>query len=235
MHRHRSFDSTRRRLLAGGRRRRPEHARRTVRARARRHEDAHRHHRLRPYRRHDRRAVGQGRPSGDVLVARSAGVQGHWSARLGPLAHAGTVAEAIAFGDVVFLAVPYGAMPEIGRESARAEGQDRARRLQRRRGARRRRSPTRPSANGIGVTSQKYLPGARLVRAFNTHRRTRSSPREANRARPEAADPDRRRRRRGGQGRGARWSATPASSRSSSAGSPMRAASSAARRATARA
>src|SRR5438270_2593858 len=38
------------------------------------------------------------------------------AAKLGPLARAGTVAEAIAFGDVVFLAVPYGAMPEIGRE-----------------------------------------------------------------------------------------------------------------------
>src|SRR5436305_10906532 len=42
------------------------------------------------------------------------------AAKLGPLARAGTVAEAIAFGDVMFLAVPYGAMPAIGREYGEA-------------------------------------------------------------------------------------------------------------------
>jgi predicted dinucleotide-binding enzyme len=36
--------------------------------------------------------------------------------KLGPPARAGTVEEAIAFGDVVFLAVPYGAMEAIGRD-----------------------------------------------------------------------------------------------------------------------
>ncbi len=35
---------------------------------------------------------------------------------LGPLARAGTPAEAIAFGDVVVVAVPYGALPQIGRD-----------------------------------------------------------------------------------------------------------------------
>jgi len=35
-------------------------------------------------------------------------------AALGPLAHAGTVAQAIAFGDVLFIAVPYAALPQIG-------------------------------------------------------------------------------------------------------------------------
>src|SRR5438552_11521151 len=39
---------------------------------------------------------------------------------LGPRARAGTVAEAIAFGDVVFVAVPYRALPAIGREHAAA-------------------------------------------------------------------------------------------------------------------
>src|SRR3984957_5561370 len=34
---------------------------------------------------------------------------------LGNLAHAGTVSQAIDFGDVVFIAVPYGALPEIGK------------------------------------------------------------------------------------------------------------------------
>src|SRR5205823_1531341 len=41
-------------------------------------------------------------------------------AGLGPLAKAGTVAEAIAFGDVVLLIVPYRAVTEIGKEHASA-------------------------------------------------------------------------------------------------------------------
>ena len=68
-------------------------------------------------------------------------------AGLGPLAQAGTVEQAIAFGDVVLLTVPYPALPQIGRDGAIADEVE---------------------ANGIGVTSQKYLPGTRLVRAFNT-------------------------------------------------------------------
>src|SRR6185295_13824115 len=40
--------------------------------------------------------------------------------KLGPLARAGSVDEAIAFGDVIFLAVPYGAMPAIGRDHGAA-------------------------------------------------------------------------------------------------------------------
>src|SRR2546425_1028556 len=39
---------------------------------------------------------------------------------LGALAKAGTVAEAVQFGDVVLLVVPYGAVQEIGREHAPA-------------------------------------------------------------------------------------------------------------------
>ena len=35
---------------------------------------------------------------------------------LGPLAKSGTVAEAVAFGDVVFIAVPYKAYPQIGQD-----------------------------------------------------------------------------------------------------------------------
>src|SRR6478752_10080364 len=37
-------------------------------------------------------------------------------AQLGPLAHAGTVAQAIAFGDALFIAVPYAALPQIGND-----------------------------------------------------------------------------------------------------------------------
>ena len=36
----------------------------------------------------------------------------------GPNAQAGTVQQAVAFGDVIFIAVPYAALPEIGRENA---------------------------------------------------------------------------------------------------------------------
>lgn len=35
-------------------------------------------------------------------------------ARLDPLARVGTVAQAIAFGDAMFVAVPYGALPTLG-------------------------------------------------------------------------------------------------------------------------
>ncbi|HEY2560277.1 MAG TPA: NADPH-dependent F420 reductase [Caldimonas sp.] len=90
------------------------------------------------------------------------------AARLGPLASAGSVAEAIAFGDVVFLAVPYGAMPEIGRDHGAAlRGKivlDAGNAVAGRDGA----IAAEADRDGIGLTSQKYLPGARIVRAFNT-------------------------------------------------------------------
>src|SRR5438874_11561348 len=35
---------------------------------------------------------------------------------LGPLARAGTVEEALSFGDVVFIGVPYGAYPQIAKD-----------------------------------------------------------------------------------------------------------------------
>ena len=90
------------------------------------------------------------------------------AAKLGPLARAGTVAEAIAFAEVVFLAVPYGAMAEIGRDfGAALKGKivhDAGNAFASRDGA----IADEADRDGIGVTSQKYLPGARLVRAFNT-------------------------------------------------------------------
>jgi predicted dinucleotide-binding enzyme len=89
-------------------------------------------------------------------------------AGLGPLAQAGTVEQAIAFGDVVLLTVPYGALPQIGRDyAAQLKGKivlDTCNAVAARDGA----VADEVEANGIGVTSQKYLPGTRLVRAFNT-------------------------------------------------------------------
>jgi 8-hydroxy-5-deazaflavin:NADPH oxidoreductase len=86
---------------------------------------------------------------------------------LGPRARAGTVREAIAFGGVVLIAVPYGALPQIGREhAAELSGKiviDACNPIAARDGE----IAQEAMANGIGPTSLKYLPGARLVRAFN--------------------------------------------------------------------
>jgi predicted dinucleotide-binding enzyme len=89
-------------------------------------------------------------------------------ARVGPRARAGTPKEAIAFGEVVFLGVPYSAMPQIGRDYAREltgkivldAGNPSARRD----------GPMAEAAlaKGAGVATAEYLPGARIVRAFNS-------------------------------------------------------------------
>jgi predicted dinucleotide-binding enzyme len=109
-------------------------------------------------------------------------------ARLGPLAQAGTVEQAIAFGDVVFIAVPYGALPQIGKDYGKSlAGKivlDANNAVASRDGA----IADEVERNGIGVTSQKYLPGARLVRAFNTLSYTIFE-REANRPAPRLAVP----------------------------------------------
>ena len=103
-----------------------------------------------------------------MFSAKSADEAKEVAARLGPLASAGSVAEAIAFGDVIFLAVPYGAMAEIGRDfGAALKGKivlDCGNAVAGRDG------PIADVADrdGIGLTSQTFLPGARLVRVFNT-------------------------------------------------------------------
>jgi predicted dinucleotide-binding enzyme len=109
-------------------------------------------------------------------------------ARLGPLARAGTVDQAIASADVVFIAVPYGAVPQIGRDYSKSlAGKivlDANNAVASRDGA----IAEEVERNGIGVTSQKYLPGARLVRAFNTLSYMIFE-REASRAAPRLAVP----------------------------------------------
>jgi predicted dinucleotide-binding enzyme len=89
------------------------------------------------------------------------------AAKLGPKAHVGTVADAAAFGDVIFLAVPYSALPDIGRDNAKAfAGKvliDASNPVVRRDGP----VAEEAMASGIGPTSMKYLPGVRYVRAFN--------------------------------------------------------------------
>lgn len=108
--------------------------------------------------------------------------------RIGPLAQAGTVDQAIAFGNVIFLAVPYGALPQIGKDYGKSlAGKivvDADNAVASRDGA----IADEVERDGIGVTSQKYLPGARLVRAFNTLNYAIFE-REANRPAPRLAVP----------------------------------------------
>ncbi|HTV46114.1 MAG TPA: NAD(P)-binding domain-containing protein [Stellaceae bacterium] len=99
-------------------------------------------------------------------------------AGLGPLAHAGTVAQAIAFGDVVAIVVPYPAMREIGRDYAAALAKkalviDVSNPIARRDG-----DAIVDWANqqgGAGLATAKLLPGAHLVRGFNAIGSTRLS------------------------------------------------------------
>ena len=91
-------------------------------------------------------------------------------AGLGPLAQAGTVEQAIAFGDVVVIAIPYTAMEQIGKAHAgalakkvlvidvsnpiaRRDGEDFVKRV--------------GEQGGAGLVTAKLLPGAPIVRAFN--------------------------------------------------------------------
>ena len=89
-------------------------------------------------------------------------------AELGPLARAGYPREAAEFGDAVLIAVPYGAVPQVGRDLAPIlKGKvvlDACNAVASRDGA----VVEEVKAHGIGITSQKYFPGARIVRAFNT-------------------------------------------------------------------
>jgi predicted dinucleotide-binding enzyme len=90
------------------------------------------------------------------------------AAQIGPNARAGTPAEAAAWGDVVVVTVPYSALPQIGRDyRAELKGKivlDTCNPSPQRDG------PMTKAAldKGTGVMDPIYLPGTRLVRAFNT-------------------------------------------------------------------
>jgi hypothetical protein len=91
-------------------------------------------------------------------------------AAAGPAARAGTVAEAVRFGEVIFLVVPYTAVAQIGQDfgsalaakplvldvsnpAAARDGQDFVNQVS--------------SQGGPGLVTAKLLKGARVVRAFN--------------------------------------------------------------------
>src|SRR5262245_38476482 len=99
---------------------------------------------------------------------RDAEVAKRVAAELGSRARAGSVQEAAAFGDVVFIAVPYMALPAIRDQvGAQLKGKVVV-------------DPNNPVPNrdgdmavaakekGAGVSTAALLPGARIVRSFNS-------------------------------------------------------------------
>jgi len=88
----------------------------------------------------------------------------------GPKTCAGTVAEAIAFGDVVVLSVPLKALPEFDAKTKEAlKGKiviDTSNPYPERDGVIA--EEARKEPGGMGVFVSRLLPGARIVRAFNT-------------------------------------------------------------------
>jgi 8-hydroxy-5-deazaflavin:NADPH oxidoreductase len=86
---------------------------------------------------------------------------------LGPKVRVGTPREAAQFGEVILLSVPYKATPDIGRDLAgELKGKvllDTGNPYPFRDGA----MANDARKRGTGVTSKEYLPGVRLVRAFN--------------------------------------------------------------------
>jgi 8-hydroxy-5-deazaflavin:NADPH oxidoreductase len=103
-----------------------------------------------------------------MLSARDLDSVKQLAAQIGPNASAGTPAQAAAWADVVVVTVPYSALPSIGKEYApELKGKivlDTCNPSPQRDG---------PMTNeaidkGTGVMDPIYLPGTRLVRAFNT-------------------------------------------------------------------
>jgi len=89
------------------------------------------------------------------------------AASLGPNARAGTPREAAAFGTVLLIAVPYRALPGVGKDLGELlKGKiviDTCNPIVARDGD----MAVAAREKGAGVASMEYLPGARIVRAFN--------------------------------------------------------------------
>ncbi len=88
--------------------------------------------------------------------------------RLGPSARAGLPQEAAAFGEVILISVPYGALPQVGRDyAAELKGKvvlETGNPFPSRDGE----MAVAAREKSTGVASAEFLPGVRLVRAFNT-------------------------------------------------------------------
>ena len=89
------------------------------------------------------------------------------AATLGPNARGGTPHDAVVFGDVVLLAVPYSALPQLGKDLADViKGKvviDASNPIVGRDGE----IASWAREKGAGLASAELLPGARIVRAFN--------------------------------------------------------------------
>jgi predicted dinucleotide-binding enzyme len=89
------------------------------------------------------------------------------AAQLGPKAHAGTPKEAAAFGEVILISVPYGALPQIAKDyAADLKGKviiDTGNPMERRDGP----MGAEAAAKGAGLASAEILHSTRVVRAFN--------------------------------------------------------------------
>ena len=107
---------------------------------------------------------------------------------LGPKARVGTPREAATYGDVVLVSIPYAALPDLGRDlSKELAGKivlDTGNPYPARDGA----MADDARRRGTGVTSAEYLPGTRLVRAFNAIA-ARALANEAHRAGDKVAIP----------------------------------------------
>jgi 8-hydroxy-5-deazaflavin:NADPH oxidoreductase len=105
----------------------------------------------------------------DVFFSsRHPGELGELVKRAGPNAQAGMPREAAAFGEIVLISVPYGAVPQVGRDFAT----ELAGKVVLETGNP---YPSRDGAmaepaleKGTGLASAEFLPGVRLVRAFNS-------------------------------------------------------------------
>jgi hypothetical protein len=88
----------------------------------------------------------------------------------GPNASRGTIEEALAFGDVILLSIPYGSVQRFGQEHGRRlQGKiviETGNPYPERDGAIA--TEVRASGRGTGLWSAEWLPGARLVRGFNS-------------------------------------------------------------------
>jgi predicted dinucleotide-binding enzyme len=126
--------------------------------------------------------VGSGRIGGTLgILLAKAGYEIFYSSRhpdslrdlvktAGPKARAGNVAEAIAFGDVIVLSLPLKALPELDAETKEAlKGKiviDTSNPYPTRDGVIA--EGARKDPGGMGAFVARLLPGARIVRAFNT-------------------------------------------------------------------
>src|SRR3954467_2698441 len=106
----------------------------------------------------------------------------------GPRARAGSAEEAVAFGDAVLIAVPYGALPAIAQQvGGKLKGKvviDPNNPVPARDGE----LGAQAKEKGAAVSTAAILPGARLVRSFNSWG-YQTMAREANRPAPRMAMP----------------------------------------------